>query len=79
MQDTLPGLAPPGPAVLGNGDTAAEAGDETADDEVGGVGAAGGGAESGEADGYLDGVISVLFDMAFFHSRTSDVGKGSVG
>mmetsp|Transcript_8362 Transcript_8362/g.16658 ORF Transcript_8362/g.16658 Transcript_8362/m.16658 type:complete len:514 (-) Transcript_8362:301-1842(-) len=54
VQDAQAGLAPAGAAVLDDGDAGAEAGDEAADDEVGGVGAAGGGFEGGEEHGHAD-------------------------
>lgn len=54
VQDAQAGLAPAGAAVLDDGDAGAEARDEAADDEVGGVGAAGGGFEGGEEHGHAD-------------------------
>mmetsp|Transcript_14215 Transcript_14215/g.26913 ORF Transcript_14215/g.26913 Transcript_14215/m.26913 type:complete len:267 (+) Transcript_14215:356-1156(+) len=54
VQDAEAGLAPPGPAVLDDGDAGAESGDEAPDDEVGRVGASGGGLEGGEVHGHAD-------------------------
>ena len=54
VEDAEAGFAPSGAAVFDDGDSGAEAGDEAADDEVGGVGAAGGGFEGGDVHGHAD-------------------------